>query len=296
MHDRLQKANKGKCTRHVLGIRKRHKKGIAMNVATVTVLTPNRQYAVKGKTETYLVEQSDTVPHMNTTCALRCTLCQICVHTFVCTCVDFGLHCTICKHIHLVVSALKPVISCAPEVLTPQNTASYPAEVCEPDFAVDTVDVVVEEEVTASNGQQVDETDVIMQNLRDMKPTANIQHYIDVAEQQMSLLRAGISDSVEIAAAVCQQLTRTVALMTALRNKPQLPQLPPGCERRTRHCRVSRSSRRHTSHRSCDCNSTAAAAAADGAWSVSLSVWTSSSSSSKSDVNASMCTVCAQTQ
>ena len=31
-------------------------------------------------------------------------------------------------------------------------------------------------------------------------------------------------------APLADQLTRTVALMTALRNKPQLPQLPPACE------------------------------------------------------------------
>ena len=98
MHDRLRKTHKGKWTRHVLAIRNRHKKGVASDVGLVTVVIQNKQYIVNGKKETYLVEQSDTVPHASSTCPLRCTACQICIHTFACSCVDFGLRTTICKH------------------------------------------------------------------------------------------------------------------------------------------------------------------------------------------------------
>ena len=36
----------------------------------------------------------------NSSCGLQCVDCNVCIHT--CTCIDFMLYCTICKHIHLV--------------------------------------------------------------------------------------------------------------------------------------------------------------------------------------------------
>ena len=35
-------------------------------------------------------------------CSLKCSNCNICVHNNTCSCVDFLLYSTICKHIHLV--------------------------------------------------------------------------------------------------------------------------------------------------------------------------------------------------
>jgi len=45
----------------MLGIHNQHKKGIAIDLAAVTVLRQNRQYAVKAKRDTYTVEHSDTL-------------------------------------------------------------------------------------------------------------------------------------------------------------------------------------------------------------------------------------------
>ena len=35
-------------------------------------------------------------------CKLLCSTCQICPHMYSCTCLDFTLHSTVCKHIHLI--------------------------------------------------------------------------------------------------------------------------------------------------------------------------------------------------
>ena len=35
-------------------------------------------------------------------CELICASCNICVHMYLCTCLDFSLHTTVCKHIHVV--------------------------------------------------------------------------------------------------------------------------------------------------------------------------------------------------
>ena len=37
------------------------------------------------------------------TCHVRCKPCNICAHSFTCTCLDSILRSTICKHIHLIV-------------------------------------------------------------------------------------------------------------------------------------------------------------------------------------------------
>ena len=33
-------------------------------------------------------------------CRIQCTKCGICMHDYTCTCRDYNLHLTICKHIH----------------------------------------------------------------------------------------------------------------------------------------------------------------------------------------------------
>ena len=106
MHDRLLKVHKGKWTRHLLGIRSRHKKGVCFEPQLLTVVETNKAYIVQGKSKdaVYMVEQSDTVPHDSLLCPLQCQPCGICIHTFVCNCIDFGLRSTICKHIHAVVT------------------------------------------------------------------------------------------------------------------------------------------------------------------------------------------------
>ena len=35
-------------------------------------------------------------------CFLRCGFCDVCVHMYTCTCMDYSLHSTACKHIHAV--------------------------------------------------------------------------------------------------------------------------------------------------------------------------------------------------
>ena len=48
MNDRLLKINKGKWTRHLLGIRRRHKKGIRCDASLIKIHTADRIYAVHG--------------------------------------------------------------------------------------------------------------------------------------------------------------------------------------------------------------------------------------------------------
>jgi len=74
MDDRLLKVNMGKWTRHLLGIRSRHKKGVSCASGLVTVVQTDMQYAVRGTkpTDLYLVENNESVPHSTQLCPLRC--------------------------------------------------------------------------------------------------------------------------------------------------------------------------------------------------------------------------------
>ena len=47
----------------------------------------------------YTVEKVSNNP---CSCKVRCNKCDICICSYSCTCMDYLIHATICKHIHLV--------------------------------------------------------------------------------------------------------------------------------------------------------------------------------------------------
>ena len=57
----------------------------------------------------YIVSQTSSADmrHMHaskdTLCSLVCDSCNVCVHTLTCTCMDYELRNTVCKHIHAIV-------------------------------------------------------------------------------------------------------------------------------------------------------------------------------------------------
>lgn len=46
----------------------------------------------------YIVERKNIV-HC---CSIKCTYCNICIHSYTCSCTDFLIRSRICKHIHFV--------------------------------------------------------------------------------------------------------------------------------------------------------------------------------------------------
>jgi len=232
MHDRLLKVHKGKWTRHLLGIRNRHQKGLTFDPHMVTVVEPNTTYAVKGRTKenVYLVEQSNTVPHDSLRCPLYCQPCGVCIHTFSCTCIDFGLRSTVCKHIHAVVNICKPVITCTPDNSKCEqstDTADMTSSVeCTNDCVEDENILAGSEEVIfATRSVQLNETNVILDSIASRNPVDDLQRYISLSESYWSSIRADMNDSVEIASAACDKLAGLKAYISALKCKPQLPPL-----------------------------------------------------------------------
>ena len=106
MSDRLLKLHKGKWTRHIGGIRQRHQSCLKLSTEHCCCVIENVLYTVVGSQDVaYSVRQNDAVPHEAQTCALKCHECNICVHSFSCTC----LRNTICKQIHLVFRIYMPL-------------------------------------------------------------------------------------------------------------------------------------------------------------------------------------------
>ena len=78
MSDRLLKLRKGKWTRHVGGIRTRHRNSQKMNSVRTECQGENKVCIVQGANkDSYTVRQADFVPHQAAVCPLMCCECGI---------------------------------------------------------------------------------------------------------------------------------------------------------------------------------------------------------------------------
>ena len=105
--ERFIKTQKGKSSHRICEISKRHRNAekmipsemvLSINDGRWTVKSASSQQASSQQTY-YSVEKQLEV----CSCKLRCNSCNVCIHQYSCTCMDFLIHSTVCKHIHLVV-------------------------------------------------------------------------------------------------------------------------------------------------------------------------------------------------
>lgn len=97
--ERLIKHEKGKMTHRISEMNKRHRAAITLedihnNSETIwqvpsQSLGGSTQYTVQR-----ILQQCD--------CKIRCSECRVCMHLYSCSCVDYAIHNTACKHIHAV--------------------------------------------------------------------------------------------------------------------------------------------------------------------------------------------------
>lgn len=98
--DRLIKMTKGKATKHSQQIHAEHR---------LAALTENRNTRVSENKKQFIVTWPNNKDHYVTKrtneppcCNLKCVYCNVCIHTFECTCIAFNIRSIICKHIHSV--------------------------------------------------------------------------------------------------------------------------------------------------------------------------------------------------
>ena len=102
MFERIIKLTKGKMTQRLKMIQERHQHSLRIDFSTIARNEDNN-WSVKSEKEGRMY--SVTLVNekcQQEQCALVCQDCNICIHTYQCTCTDFLLYCTVCKHIHSV--------------------------------------------------------------------------------------------------------------------------------------------------------------------------------------------------
>lgn len=101
--DRLIKMTKGKLTYRINIIHERHNQSMSMPTDSVDKIGDGKWKVLSENGKTfYEVMEAPTACQEKDACQMSCPKCQVCVHSFACTCPDSLIMSTICKHIHLV--------------------------------------------------------------------------------------------------------------------------------------------------------------------------------------------------
>ena len=95
MVDRLIKLSKGKVTSKVKDLRNRHKTSLDLNL---TIIENEGKWLINStkNDEIYVIEKIQN----HSCCKLACSLCDVCIHQYICTCMDSSIKWNMCKHIH----------------------------------------------------------------------------------------------------------------------------------------------------------------------------------------------------
>jgi len=234
LSDRLLKLYKGKWTRHVGGIRKRHQASGHIQADACMCIEDNLVYMVQGsKGEMYAVRQAQSVPHQDRVCQLSCTDCNVCVHTFSCTCMDSALRNTICKHVHAVVQKFSPVQQCTRDgnsvACTEQPTVSSDHEEVEDTCPAMPTDVGAEISCATGPGilPSMSESAAILAEMTARHKKHDVQSNVRKCDEMCMSIRATIRSHPELAKVGMEHLTKLQCLLTVLQDKPDIPRLPP---------------------------------------------------------------------
>ena len=237
MSDRILKMHKGKMTKHLAGINKRHSSSAKMDVSKCSCYIENELYAVKGsEDEEHLVQQEESLPHMKGICPLMCRHCGICIHAFSCTCMDYCLRPTICKHIHLVLQKFKPVLNSrvlgAPverEILSPIHCAV--TGMSDVTTALPSEQVIVMQTRDTSS-EEINETEDIVDVLSVRNAIPNKAKSVEMVRQLLPVYLAKLDDADdEIAAKIHEILANGLCVIAAMEQRPEVSRLPASTSR-----------------------------------------------------------------
>ena len=101
--ERFTKLHKGKNSHRMREMNKRHKSAEELMLLGMQPMQQSAtQWAVKSLSMDDMNYTIHKCSHDTCECRIICKSCQLCVHMYSCSCVDYALHFTACKHIHLV--------------------------------------------------------------------------------------------------------------------------------------------------------------------------------------------------
>lgn len=110
--DRLIKLTKGKNLKQLVDIKKRHRSA-QCNDFRVTVEDNSYIFHTENDQTLHLVSKVN----QDVCCELKCSYCNICWHTFECSCLDYQIKSMICKHIHFVVLKYMNISEPVPNII-----------------------------------------------------------------------------------------------------------------------------------------------------------------------------------
>lgn len=121
--ERLIKLTKGKSNEHTNLINKKHRLAL-----TTSFKLENKENVYFLRNEQNQKQFAVTKQIDNACCQLRCMFCNICIHMYECSCLDYVIKFTICQHIHFVCLHIKPIPPKSPEreVLAKREVFSKP--------------------------------------------------------------------------------------------------------------------------------------------------------------------------
>ena len=91
----------GKLSHRISQINKRHRAGLNVSKTTINCHSPTKWKVNSATQETYYTVENISMPD-SCSCKIGCANCNACVHAYSCTCMDYLVHATVCKHIHAV--------------------------------------------------------------------------------------------------------------------------------------------------------------------------------------------------
>ena len=233
--DRKLKLYRGKWMKHTGNINQKHDASLRMMESQCVCAVENRSYVVYGSNnEVYMVEQCESLPHPEPMCPLKCTACKICIHRFLCNCIDSSLRTTICKHVHLVVRLFdpQPISTDWPDVMyvDPLDHGEACVEVSTEDLGVEPAEplsAAVEPSVPQPIAV-VDEADILQSLATGLTAEAAFERMKDQVNNFLQLLPDNpYSLDVSAMNAIADQISRAAAYVTVLKSRPAVPRLPP---------------------------------------------------------------------
>ena len=99
IYEQLNKVEKNKITHRKHEINKRHKSALDIEKHS-TLHQSGDSWRIESSTTTGTFYFLDRLKE-TCSCELHCSTCDVCIHMYMCTCLDATLHNTVCKHAHL---------------------------------------------------------------------------------------------------------------------------------------------------------------------------------------------------
>lgn len=121
--ERLIKLTKGKTTKHMIKIHACHR---AAAIATNYKIFYSSENDILIRNDTNGKEYQLFKNNVQNCCNIRCNFCNICIHGYKCTCMDFLIRSIICKHIHfLLLNGPSAQIDKFHENVTVENNSQF---------------------------------------------------------------------------------------------------------------------------------------------------------------------------